>query len=292
MKTYKKGWRNNYNSNLSVFEIIGKDVKFLFKDLKKRISNKGKLPVIVVSPDFPSKRTTIFKIADALNFRITNQWAKNPDVVLYFEDITHGSSEEIAKQYPNNMIINKGCIDISKKNVDRVHMEVFGYNTTIDPTKFHGIAVEKSDENALHDGRKLQCPIEHPKSDAIYQLLIENDADVQFVVDYRVPVIQFQIPLVYKKFKKKEERFTNEVSYSELHTASSLFSDEELHKIGNFAKAMQAEFCELDVLRHNDGRIFVIDVNKTPYGPPAGLKENKKAVELLTAAFQRAFLDN
>jgi hypothetical protein len=35
----------------------------------------------------------------------------------------------------------------------------------------------------------------------------------------------------------------------------------------------------------------VIDVNKTPYGPPAGLQENKIAVELLTRAFQRAFLE-
>ena len=290
MKTYKRGWRNNYNSNLSIFEIVGKDVKFFFKDLKKRNSNKGTLPVIVVSPDFPSKRTTIFKIADALNYRITNQLVKNPDVVLYFEDITHGSSSALSAHYPNQLIINKNCTDISKKNVDQIHLEIFGYNTTIDPKIYAGVVVEKSDENALHDGRKVMCPINEPRESAIYQLLIDNDFDEQHVVDYRVPVIQFQIPLVYKKFKKKEVRFTNEVSFSEMHEPMSIFSTEELTKIGEFAKAMQAEFCELDVLRHSDGRIFVIDVNKTPYGPPAGLKENKKAVELLTAAFQRAFL--
>ena len=101
MKAYKKGWRNNYNASLSFFEIIGKDVKFFFKDSKKRIANRGKLPVIVVSPDFPSKRTTIFKIADALNFRLTNQLVKNPDVVLYFEDITHGNSDAVTQNYPN-----------------------------------------------------------------------------------------------------------------------------------------------------------------------------------------------
>jgi hypothetical protein len=290
MKSYKRGWRNNYNSNLSFFEILGKDIKFCFKDFIKRLHHNGKLPVIVVSPDFPSKRTTIFKIADALNFRITNQIVKNPDLVIYFEDITHGSSSALSANYPNQLIINKNCIDISKKNVDQIHLEIFGYNTTIDPKTYSGVAVEKSDENALHDGRKVNCPINEPRESAIYQLLIDNDFDEQHVVDYRVPVIQFQIPLVYKKFKKKEVRFTNEVSFSELHDPLSIFSTEELTKIGEFAKTMAAEFCELDVLRHSDGRIFVIDVNKTPYGPPAGLKENKKAVELLTAAFQRSFL--
>jgi hypothetical protein len=290
MKSYKKGWRNNYNSNLSFFEILGKDIKFYFKDLKKKWRNGGRLPVIVVSPDFPSKRTTIFKIADALQYRITNHLVAKPDVVLYFEDITHGSSSALNTHYPNQFIINKNCTDISKKNVDQIHLKIFGYNTTIDPTSYAGIAVEKSDENALHDGRKVNCPINEPRHSAIYQLLIDNDFDEQYVVDYRVPVIQFQIPLVYKKFKKKEVRFTNEVSFSEMHEPLSIFSHEELNKIGEFAKAMSAEFCELDVLRHSDGRIFVIDVNKTPYGPPAGLKENKKAVELLTAAFQRAFL--
>ncbi|MCC7203584.1 MAG: hypothetical protein IT441_00760, partial [Phycisphaeraceae bacterium] len=57
-----------------------------------------------------------------------------------------------------------------------------------------------------------------------------------------------------------------------------------------FARAMKAEFCEFDVLRHSDGRIFIIDVNKTPYGPPAGLPEAREAVARLARAFQQAFL--
>jgi hypothetical protein len=40
-------------------------------------------------------------------------------------------------------------------------------------------------------------------------------------------------------------------------------------------------------LRHSDGRIFIIDVNKTPYGPPAGLAETDIAVSKLSEAFQR-----
>jgi len=47
------------------------------------------------------------------------------------------------------------------------------------------------------------------------------------------------------------------------------------------------------VLRHNaTGKIYVIDVNNTPYGPPSGMKanESKRAVEILSKAFNKEFL--
>jgi glutathione synthase/RimK-type ligase-like ATP-grasp enzyme len=72
-----------------------------------------------------------------------------------------------------------------------------------------------------------------------------------------------------------------------MHETDSIFSKEEQTLILNFAKAMKVEFCEFDVLRHSDGRIFIIDVNKTPYGPPAGLAESDIAVAKLSEAFQR-----
>jgi hypothetical protein len=46
------------------------------------------------------------------------------------------------------------------------------------------------------------------------------------------------------------------------------------------------------VLRDNHSKlIYIIDVNKTPYGPPNGLssEETKKAVDLLTKSFVKAF---
>jgi glutathione synthase/RimK-type ligase-like ATP-grasp enzyme len=72
-----------------------------------------------------------------------------------------------------------------------------------------------------------------------------------------------------------------------MHETDSIFSKEEQTLILNFAKAMKVGFCEFDVLRHSDGRIFIIDVNKTPYGPPAGLTESDIAVAKLSEAFQR-----
>jgi hypothetical protein len=64
-------------------------------------------------------------------------------------------------------------------------------------------------------------------------------------------------------------------------------------KIIDFCTKIQCNFCELDVLFDNDSqKWFIIDVNKTPYGPPASLSrvEKEKAVNILSDGFKRKFL--
>lgn len=285
----KAGWRNNYHDRTKWIEVIGKDLKFALSDLKKWVSNGGKLPSILVFPDFPSKKTTIFKIANRLGYRITNKLISKPELVIYFEDQTFGKyASELKKSFPN--ALNIACTDISKNKVDAIHLEVFGYNTIIDPTKHLGKAVQKSDINALHDGKIIECPIDKKTEGSIYQILLDNVFDNEFVVDYRVPVIKGEIPFCYKKFKRMNVRFTNEVSNSEMVEADTVFDEREQNSIVAFAKAMHVDFCELDILRHSDGRIFIIDVNKTPYGPPFGLSASKEAVDRLSMLFKKAFL--
>lgn len=283
------GWRNNYSVKTKSIEVIGKDLKFAFSDLGLWLKNGFQLPSIVVYPDFPSKKTTIFKIAKRLGYRITNKPIPKPKLVIYFEDITHGDTSTLKKIY-KSYCLNENCFDISKRQVDKIHMRVFGYNTFIDPIQFSGKAVQKSDTNALHDGKIIDCPIEQILEGSVYQILLDNQADKDFVVDYRVPVMRQEIPLIYKKFKPIAVRFTNDVSHSTIHKTDDEFTIEEQKKIKAFAAEMNADFCELDIIRHNDGRIFIIDVNKTPYGPPSGLKEKDLAVNLLSEAFKKVFL--
>lgn len=190
-------------------------------------------------------------------------------------------------------VLNRYSLDIGKHKVDADFLAVFGYGTEVDPRMYNGAAVEKSLENARHDGRIVQCPMENPDSACIYQLVIDNRCGANEVCDFRVPIIGDEIPLVYKKFKHEDRRFTNEVHRSELHSPSELLSEEEQNQILHFAKRSQLDFGELDVLRHiPDGRIFIVDVNNTPYGPPAGLSpdEKKAAVRLLSDCFRRKFL--
>lgn len=294
MSAPRRGFRNRYRGNMPWSEVLLKDLQNLLNDFSCWIQNGFKLPVLVVYPDYPSKKTTIYKISRKLGFRITNKRLSRAQVVMWFHDTTHASSELLVQHFPEHAVINKRCMDISKKHVDCIHHEVFGYSTIIDPRTHEGKAVAKSDINALHDGEIVNCPVKVPSEKAVYQIVIDNSAASGEFIDYRVPVLAGHIPLVYSKYKKSEVRFTNQVHRSELHQPESIFSAEELKSIAAMAAAMGAEFCEFDVLRDNhSGRIYVIDVNKTPYGPPGGLPAHdaKKAVALLTDAFRNAFLN-
>ncbi|MDP4952363.1 MAG: cell division cycle 123 family protein [Flavobacteriales bacterium] len=87
-----------------------------------------------------------------------------------------------------------------------------------------------------------------------------------------------------------EKRFTNDVHLSELIDIDQFFSKEEQRLILQFAEAMNVDFAEFDVLRDNQsGKIYIIDVNTTPYGPPAELskQDHQLAVARLSAAMKR-----
>jgi hypothetical protein len=62
----------------------------------------------------------------------------------------------------------------------------------------------------------------------------------------------------------------------------------EIDQIEKYAAAMKIDFCEFDVLRHKGNqKIYIIDVNKTPYGPPDPLNKEDKTIALkkLSEAF-------
>jgi hypothetical protein len=61
----------------------------------------------------------------------------------------------------------------------------------------------------------------------------------------------------------------------------------ELEQILYLARKMGVDYGEFDVLRDKDKRIYVVDVNNTPAGPPNGLPEGevKAALERLVKSF-------
>ncbi len=290
--TYSGGKRNRYRPGMPWSERTTKDLKAWLADAKQAFTGGARFQ-LVTYPDYPSKRTTIFKIAGALNARLSNIPQPGTDLVLYFHDATFKQYTDVPGLPAGVRVLNGNCTDISKFNVDRVHRQVFGYATEVDPLTHTGPAVEKSDENAKHDGRIVQLPIAEARPDTIYQVVIDNTVSDTEVVDYRVPVMGGLLPLVYRKYKSHAQRFTNKVSRSTLHAVEECFSEAEVDQIAAFTAAMDADFCELDVLRDNaSGKLYIIDVNTTPYGPPAGLSADAhgKAVELLSEAFRSAFL--
>lgn len=288
----KRGWLNHYREGMPFAERMAKDAKAVLARVKAVLRYGSSPPVIITWPDFPSKRATVSSIAAHLGAILTNK-PRHGHVLLFFDDQTVKGELHPSIQKKARRVLNADCLDIQKTTVEAHHLAVFGYGSFIDPATHQGTAVCKSNGNALHDGRYVACPTTEIIADAVYQRVINNRTDDGLALDYRVAVMADELPVAYMKFKAWEKRFTNDTVSAERIAIDTAFSAEEQERIVALVKRMKIDFCEVDVLRDRaDGRIYLIDVNTTPYGPPAGLPnaERKASIALLADAFQRQFI--
>lgn len=147
------------------------------------------------------------------------------DVVINYEDTTFRRTDatlaRLCQEYP---VVNSQCRDISKRHVDEVFGRVFGYSASIDPLTYHGPCVKKSNVNARHDGVILSCPLQRVEEESVYQIVINNQLDEEYVLDIRVPVFKEVIPFAYLKKRPVATRFSNTntlVTLTEVHVVLS-----------------------------------------------------------------------
>lgn len=186
--------------------------------------------------------------------------------VFIFDDKTKSYA---ADTLPDNVLavrINDKVTDISKAHVGEVFKAVFGYDIGIDPTTFTGKAVEKSDENGVHDGRIITCPIpkSEMKSGFIYQRFIDSSFSGETSEDLRIACVFGQVAAVFHKHKAFDKIFSTSYLNTTVHAANERLSPEELSLIKTFCKGMGLDFGAIDVMRDkDDGKIYIVDVNKT-----------------------------
>lgn len=250
---------------------------------------------VICSPEIPKLNYILRKLIVLCGVRATsNVLEKNKKLAFYWVDSTKAfyPSELLAVIGERN-VINGGCVDISKNNVEAVFHEVFGYSGFVDPKVHWGPAVEKGDDNALHDGRVVHCPIDRLIPGKVYMRLIDNAIDSETVEDLRVPFFNDNIPFVYVKCRPMNGRFGVANSSVRIVETRSVFSRQEIARINTFCRNFPVEYGELDVLRdRGNGRIYIVDVNKTPGGFADGLsyEDEVEALRRLWNAFTRAFL--
>ena len=239
----------------------------------------------------PARQAALYKITRQLGWELTN--LKRTDAVLgiRFQDRTHKDTSAI----PIEMRLispwwNVDCSDISKGTLEKAHKAAFGYGMRLDPTTHEGTLVMKSDENAQHDGALIIGPIapDQVRENVVYQREIDNRDNQGDYYDYRVVCVQKTFPVVYKKCKDAARRFTNETNHVELLERSP-FSDQEEDCMRQLAQGMNIHYGEFDALRdRTTGQLFVVDVNPTPWGPPAQLAPELQieAINRMATAFQ------
>ncbi len=237
-----------------------------------RHGRRRKFPVTVAfAPEAPRYFHGAYQLCIRLNVDIVP--LRRADAAIHFVDAT------LRDEPPSELdarAINARLRDISKRHVNEVHGRVFGYDLSPEP----GTAelVEKSDDNAAHDGQVVDRPTGRPG--VVAQRLVDNRLTDHVVADHRVCVMDGRIVYDILRHRPVQDRFRH-VSQNRLAMVvdpSSQFSDDELAHLVAMVEAMGADWADLDVLRdRNSGRVYVVDVNGTPAAPSDGLRDEELA---------------
>ncbi|MEJ0061579.1 MAG: hypothetical protein WDM79_19335 [Terricaulis sp.] len=251
---------------------------------------KGAAIAAAFAPDRPRPWYLIWPVLRLAGVRIVSD-PRNADLVMHFKDATEGRTAAPPTR-ANARVWNFGCASIAKDRVGEAFARAFGYALAIDPEIWIGPAVEKSQANAAHDGRIIQCPAPR-RPGRSYQRLIDNGVGIGLVEDLRTTLVDGKPAVVFVKRRPVESRFENTNAEVYLASPESVFSPRELDQIGVFARELGLQWAGLDILRDRaSNQIYIVDANKTDLGPPIGmvLAEKLEAVKMLARALRHALL--
>ncbi len=194
------------------------------------------------------------------------------------------------RRIPGNIRVLNGSLDSDKGNVEAKFAEAAGYSSFIDPTTSDGLVVAKSRINGRHDGRIFRMPFA-PEEDpsTVYQRLIDNSLG-DHVFDLRMPFVSGSPLFAYIKVRERSRRFENSNGHVSLVLPCEVLTDEEMGICQRFCSGIGLDYGELDILRDGaGGKIYVVDVNDTPVGPPKGLSlsDRNTALRLIALGFRR-----
>jgi hypothetical protein len=259
--------------------------------LKRRLTGH-KRPSIAFLPDKPRPWYLIWPVMHCAGARLVDD-PMQADIVMQFDDSTTCDPDlpDFSRRSRRVRTVNFNCRDISKSTVARAFETVAGYGLCVDPSTFRGPMVDKSEVNAAHDGRIIEGPTQ-PAPGRCYQRLIDNEVDGGLVEDLRTCTVNGEPVIVFRKRRPTSRRFANENVSVDFVRPEEAFSPGEIDLIRRFTRELKLDWGGVDVLRsRKDGRIYIVDANKTDMGPPVAMPLGHKlrATRLLARAFAKAF---
>lgn len=235
---------------------------------------------ILCYPGRPSTYHVIYKLCALCDYKISINPQKKVDVVFWSHNSTFPVLSDIEGFLEKGKnVINKNCTNLSKELVGRCFEEIFGYSLDIDPTTYNGSIVKKSIYNGTNFATAVTGPIpaEAVQEEYVYQKEIKNHSEFEgLTVVCRVPVYAGKIPVVYLKYRPYEFQFTGYYEKVEVKKPDEIFSEDEISGILEMNRKMGIDYGECDVLRDVDGKIYVVDINSHPGGPPRKMSHRQK----------------
>lgn len=154
--------------------------------------------------------------------------------------------------------INAGCRDVRKTRVESVFKEVFGYGSFVDPKT--DAAVEKSNSQCDPHLRLTEPPYA-ARPGFVYRRFVDTRhlSPRGRYVDIRLPIIGQHITFAFLKERKE----LGKKDWCDVRVADpfSVLSRSHVFKVIDFCRAFGLDFGDLDILMHEDGTIYIIDVN-------------------------------
>lgn len=217
---------------------------------------------VAFAPEMPLGRHLAYQLCVRLDAPLAAP--ADADVVLYWQDTTLRSPRP-AVVGPG--AINAGVNDISKRRVHELHRQIFGYG--LEPEPGAELVLEKSDLNSQHDGQVVARP--SGAHDRVVERLIDTRFSETVVEEQRAVIMGRRVVLVTAHFEMRH-RFKEPALLSIVTSVDETFSPAEQERLVAFCRAGGADYADLDVLRdRHSGRLYVVDFNPTPAGPPRRL---------------------
>lgn len=215
--------------------------------------------MILFYPDKLKGYARVKLICDKGRIPYTHGIDKNFSVVFNHDYDVLRDNKVIKKLRDGYPTINGYLDDVTKENVEKIFVEVFGYGTFIDPETYTGRYVRKTNFQGDKSGRIFSEPQKRVKG-FVYQRLINNVINGHRI-EYRTYIINQQIVWIREKWKTK----IIEPELVKSRPTPEAFSYDERRKILDFSEAIKLDYGELDILREGTGgKIFIVDVNDIP----------------------------
>jgi hypothetical protein len=179
-------------------------------------------------------------------------------------------------------------IDVGKRRLGAAFERAFGRALAVDPVQHRGFAFEKSDENATHDGRVVECPCD-PVQGMVYQRLVVPAEPVGDQHQWRIVIMGGLATLAIEWILAPELRFTNQTRTRRPHAVRAVCSDAEIEAIERLALELHLEYAELDLLRDEQGGAWIVDANPTPHLNESAFTgdDYERTLDAYAAAFAR-----
>ena len=240
-----------------------------------QVISNSKSSVVLILGDYDRfLQGVLVKALDSVGVRHTHKSNSNEELAIFWNPWCLLDPISVIPKDLDIPVINGGRFRDSKEHVANCFQSVFGYQLTVDPTKFTGLMVRKSDSNATHDGLTLTGPIAAVEviDGYTYQLHVNNIFGPS-AVDVRVSIVNGVQESCYVKMRPLENRY-KDVSASWFLPTSVCLTSREIDLINQFCKFIDLDFGQLDICRDNGtDRIYIVDANNTPFGPPKGMSE-------------------